>query len=184
MAVQNYLTNFINNLGGFQNGNAYAGGTLDTIVTMQDPLLGGHGVATRWMINTVALLAADSAGSTYLLFKNLSADDIFQKLELEVDAMSGLTSASIGIYDSLLGTAIQTGIEYVNAQNFSAGSTKIQPIDGLSALTHQSTNQTIGALAGKTLTNQNGTYDIILKANTAPVQAGSITARALLTPSG
>ena len=184
MAVQNYLTNFINNLGGFQNGNGYAGGTLDTIVTMQDPILGGHGVPTRYMANTISLAAADSAGSTYLLHKNVSADDICQDWELEVDAMSGLTSVSIGIYDSLTGLPIQTGVEYMNGADLHVGSTKNAPFDGMPALTHQNTVQTVGALAGKTLTNQNGTYDIVLKANTAPVQAGFITSRVLLSPSG
>jgi hypothetical protein len=185
MALQSYLTNFINNLGGFQNGNAYVGGTLDSSgVTMQDPLLGGHGLPPRFMINTIALLAADNAGSTYLLHKNVSADDILEEMWLEVDAMSGLTSVSIGIFDSLLGTPIQVGSEYMLTTDLHLGSTKLLPFDGLVALTHQSVAQTVGALAGKTLTNQNANYDIVLTAVTAPVQAGSITARTKLTPSG
>lgn len=183
MALQSYLTNFINNLGGFANGNGYAGGTLDTIVTMQDPILGGHGVPPRKMCSTVSIAATDNALSNYLIYKNLSADDIIYDFLAEVDASSGLTSMKIGIFDSLTGVALVDNA-FLNAADWHAGSTKLAPFDAAAALTHQNTIQTIGALAGKTLTNQNGTYDIVLTSTNAPTQASLLTFRANLIPSG
>jgi hypothetical protein len=185
MAVQAYLTNFIAAYNAQANGNAYVGGTQNTINT-EAWALQGHGVSIRYMQGSVSLLASDSIASTYLLLKNIPGQAIIEELWLEVDAMSGLTSASIGLFNPLTGAAFVNNC-YLSAADIHLASTKLAPYDGMAALTHENTLQTVCTLAGKTIANPStdwGCYDLVLTANTAPVQAGVITARIKMSNPG
>lgn len=170
MAVQNYFTN-------------YLGGVEDAAGVLEDWAIQGQGVRLSFFQKTIALAAADSAGSTYLILKGVSASAMFASLKLEADAMSGLTSGSIGIYDSRTGAAVAANA-LLNAADLHVGSTKLAPFDGMLALTHELTLQQMFLLAGDTLNANKGIYDLVFTANTAPVQAGSITFRGERIPSG
>lgn len=141
------------------------------------------GVKESYAQNTVSKAAGDNDGSSYLLFGRMSNSTVFEKLGLEVDAMAGFTSASIGIADSETGAILSANC-FMNATDLHNGSTKTSPIDGLSALTHENTLLTLWEHLGLTRDTAKGHYDIVLIGNTVGGAAGSITARAGLIPPG
>lgn len=169
MAVQNYLTNYTP--------------AEDQSGIPEEWAIRGHGVRKAYLQSTVAVTNGDSIGSTYCLFKNVPADVILSKLDLEADAIAGLTSVSIGLYDSVTGAAIAAGC-YMNNVDIHAGSTKASPIDGMQALTHENTLQQLYLLASKTLNTKAGNYDVVMTINAAATASGSVTARGELIPAG
>lgn len=181
MSVQNYFTNY---------GTAGYNPTQDTNGVPENWALQQTGVTPKYAQQTVSVLAADDNGSTYLLMKDIPADSILARCDLEVDAMAGATSYSIGIYDATLGTATNgTGSGqgancYMNAVDIHTGSTFASPINGIQALTHEAMLVPIWSLAGDTLLTKKGRYDIVLTANTVGTAAGSITARMFVLPNG
>lgn len=178
MALQNYLTNFA----GFNNGNAVAGGSQGVIVPEQWALE-GNGVPPSYFQSSITVAATDLINSTYLIAKNLPANAMLAQLFVEADSAIATATWDIGIYDPLTGVAILSQC-YTAAANWTAGSTKLVPFDGLAALTHEQTKQAIWQVLGKTLNTTNGCYDLVATAHVAPTGAGTITFRGLWTPPG
>jgi hypothetical protein len=162
MSIQNYLTNF---------------STYPTLAT------NAKGVKKAHIQNTVAIGAADSATSTYLVFKDLPAEAVLVNLEIENDALTDGTSYSLGLYDSDTGVA-KAAACFMSAVSLTAAAGKNAPKDGLAAITHANTLKALWELAGDTLANRKGKYDVVLLANTPSSVAGSITFRGDLIPSG
>lgn len=178
MALQSYLTNF----GGFNNGNAIAGGSQGVIVPEQWALE-GNGVPPSFFQSTVTVAATDNILSTYLIAKNLPANAMLASLLVEADSAIATATWDIGLYNSLTGAVIVKDC-FAAAQNWTAGSTKVAPFDGLAALTHEQTKQALWQVLGLVLNTAAGCYDLVLQAHVAPTGAGSITFRGLWTPPG
>lgn len=159
MAVQNYLTNYTDKY------------------TVGSPLK--TGVEAKEFEKTISIAAADDDGSTYLIYKNMPTRACLSQLLLEVDAMTGATSYDIGFYDSVTGLVINDNL-CMSAADIHSGSTKLSPIDGLSALTHTQTSQTIADLLSENLKDVPGCVDLVLTADTVGSGAGSITFRGKL----
>lgn len=183
MALQNYLTNAINNQGMFQNGNAYTGGSQDQSGVSEAWAMEQSGVPPNFFQSTVAVLAADLINSTYLIAKNLPGNIMLASLDVEADAAIATATWDVGIYDSLTGLAIASQC-YTAAANWTAGSTRTSPFNGLAALTHEQTKAPIWSVLGKTLSTAAGCYDLVLTAHVAPTGPGSITFRGLFCPPG
>lgn len=145
--------------------------------------LEGHGVPPREFQNSVTITNGDSIGSTYCLCKDVSADDILYKLDIETDAITAATACQIGIYDADLNT-VYTVNSLATALDLHTAVGKATPLDGLNALTHEQTKQTIATLAGHTLLNKRGRYDIVLTLTQAATATGVVTARGRLLPAG
>jgi len=175
MAIQNYLTNYV--------------GSEDLLGNPIEAAPRQSGVRLSFIQNTVSPLSTDSSTSTYLLVKNLQPAVILTRMDLEVDANTGGTSYSIGLYDAYVGgltstpTALAAGC-YMNSVDIHAGSTFAAPINGIQALTHENTMQPAYILAGQTLFNAKAYYDLVLTANTAASTAFNLTARIYLIPAG
>lgn len=185
MALQNYLTNAINNQGMFQNGNAYTGGSQDQSGVSEAWAVEQSGVPPNFFQSTVAVLSTDLINSTYLIAKNLPGNIMLAHLWVEADAAIATATWDVGIYDPLTGLAIASQA-YCAAANWTGGSTKIPTagFDGLAALTHEQTKAPIWSVLGKTLSTAAGCYDLVLTAHVAPTGSGSITFRGLFCPPG
>lgn len=155
----------------------------DQLGIPEQSTLEGHGVRVAYAQNTVPIGATDSIGSTYCLIKNVSAEAIIKLIEIENDAITSLTSASIGIYDSQTNLPLAVSA-YAAALNLSTANGKIAPLDGLAALTHANTLKCLWELAGQTLLAKKGNYDVVLTLNAAPSVGGNVTCRSEIVPCG
>lgn len=169
MAIQNYLTNYVpaEDTSGVPEASAYQ----------------GHGVRESYFHQTVSILSTDNATSTYTIIKNIPAEAVIAKLDIETDALTSGTSYSIGIFDSVTGVAYAATC-YLVAQTLASASTKNAPLDGILALTHDQTLQPVYVLAGHTLLNKRANYDLVLTANTPSSVTGSVTFRGHYVPAG
>lgn len=171
MAVQNYFTNYGVNPNPELPGHVVEKAAIEFL-----------GIQPGVLQKSATILATDQSGSTYILFKDVPSDMILYDLDLEIDAIPGFTSCSVGIYDSDTGVALAANC-YMNAVDVHVGANKQVPIDGLSALTHDQTLQRIRDLLNLPIipNGAKGRYDIVLTANTLPGNAGGVvTGRALL----
>lgn len=160
MAVQNYKTNY--------DATAQAG----TVI----PAVSGVGVPTHdWQV-TVAIASADDDGSTYLIRKDVPAQEVIEALEIENDSITAGTSYSIGLADPDTGAIILANC-YANALDLSSASTKVAPKDGLAALTHANSKKQVYEVAGHNITNRRGRYDLVLTATTVGSGNGNVTFR-------
>jgi len=186
--VQNYLTNY---------GTTGYNPTLNTSGVPENWALQGHGVKKRYAQQTIAPLSTtDSSASNYLLFKNVPADAIINRLDLEIDAGCDAIYAQIGVFDSILGTAtagtgsgqggycmygaVTTGTDFTSATTPSLGSM----LDGLGNLLHEARLVPLWSLAGDTLLTKKGNYDIVLTAVSGIGSSGKITAHAEFLDNG
>jgi len=179
MAVQNYSTNY---------GTSGYNPTQDTSGVPENWALQGHGVKKRYVQQTISAAATDSNGSTYLLIKDIPADAILNRCDLEVDANTGGTSYSIGLYGGTgnnQGVVISAGC-YMSAVDIHAGTTPAlsSMIDGLQALTHENRLAPVWSVAGDTLLTKKGSYDLVLTANTAASTAFKLTAHMEILDNG
>ena len=171
MAVQNYLTNFVQ-------------GIFNAVKAIS-------GVRIHYMQNTIAKAAADNDTSTYLVFKNIPGTFKIKNLYVENDALAGGTSWSLQLYDSDLGTA--KGSSLSGVMDFSAAHKKgihttaaNVALDGIASLTHAQTLQCLYEIAGDTLSanGMKNKYDLVLVGTTVGGAAGSITVRGEFIPAG
>jgi hypothetical protein len=142
----------------------------------------GSGVPLRFFQSTVTVGASDSTGSTYTILKDLPADAIILEMEIETTGITGATSCDIGLYDSDSGAALVDNC-YASGIDLSGSHTKVAPADGLAALSGSNTLQPAYLLAGKTLKNKKGNYDLVLTGDTLG-GAGSATFRGLIGQAG
>lgn len=189
MAVQNYSTNY---------GTAGYNPTQNNSGVPENWALQGHGVKKRYAQQTVSPAATDNNGSTYLLIKDLPADAILNRCDLEVDANTGGTSYSIGLFG---GTGQNQGVAtfgvgntsgtagascYMSAVDIHTGTTAANSsmIDGIQALTHEARLVPAWYLAGDTLLTKKGSYDLVLTATTAASTAFKLTAHMEIIDNG
>ncbi len=170
MAIQNGFTNYVGQI-------ASASGLSQR--TSKET----HGIKLAHVQQTLNILNGDSATSTYILFKAMPSDSKFKFLEIETAAFAGCT-ISIGLYDSDTGVLVGAAGSLANALSIAVAATKQVPLDGLSALTHDGTDQCLYEIAGETLGKKRGTYDVVALLNNTTAAAGKITARGIVVPAG
>lgn len=158
MATQNYLTNY---------GTTGYNPTQDTSGVPENWALQQGGVGKRYAQQTISIASTDANTSTYLLMKDVPADAIINRCDLEIDAGASNTSASIGVYDATTGVAVAAN-GYMNAVSIASGTTAAlgSMVDGLQALTHENRLVPIWSVAGDTLLTKKGRYDLVLTLNT------------------
>lgn len=169
MAVQNYKTNY----------DSDAGAAYDALGPMSS-----FGVTPKRMQSpTAAILAADSDGSTYLLFKSIPKEAVFADMGIEHSALTGGTDYDIGLYNALTGVVIDKDC-LADGLDLSSAATKNAPKDGLAAVTHANTRKALWELSGLSYAACPALLDVVLTANTVGTADGSVTARASLIPGG
>lgn len=137
--------------------------------------------------NTVTTAAADDAGSTYLLMKNVLSHLTIAELEIEHGSATGASDCDIGFYDSETGSALtkQSGASgkdvLADGLDLTTANTKVTPKDGLKQLTHAQTLQPIWKLLGfAKAKDAKPQYDLVLTINGDVSAAVDITARGAL----
>ncbi|HEY9791443.1 MAG TPA: hypothetical protein V6D22_13650 [Candidatus Obscuribacterales bacterium] len=174
MAVQNYWNNLTNN-------------PPQATPAGQDAEYSNTGIRPHILENSASVAAADSSGSTYLLFKNVPWNARLRELKLENDNLGAGAQIQIGLADSRTGTIISATCLSA-AQSAAAANGKNAPLDGLAALTHAQTLQALYETALDTPIPPQGpyrfNYDVVMTLSTAGGSAGVVTARGILTPAG
>lgn len=76
-------------------------------------------------VQSFVIGATDTAGSIYRVFKGIPSDAIITALTMYSDALTGGTSANLGLYDVLdfdgVGAIIGTGDQFMTATDISGG---------------------------------------------------------------
>lgn len=140
------------------------------------------GGIAKLAIQSFAVAASDSAGSVYRVFKGLSPDIIISSIVINNDAMSGATSVDCGAWGVLdydgIGAAINATC-FAAAVNITAGN----PVTGsparldtaISIANRESPAYLIYGDAQYPA--KHPAWDLALRFNAAPVQAGNISVR-------
>lgn len=144
----------------------------------------GHGVRKAYIQNSANVTSGDVALSTYLVAKDVPASAILSKIEVETDALTSLTQCKVGIYDSDSGVAIVDNVYAASNLDLHTASAKNAPLDGMPSLTHESTLQEVYKLAGHTLNQARGKYDIVLTLTQTAGATGVATFRTEILPAG
>ncbi len=175
--TQNYFTN---------QGTTNYPPSQDTTGVPENWAIQGHGVRKAYFQSTVHVLTTDLGGSNYIILKDVPGDAIISKLEIETDGLTTATDNDIGLYNASTGVVIGGGNQLADAVDLHTAAGKVGSacLDGLAALTHEQTLQPVYLLAGDTLLNKKGTYDIVLTVNTATTAAGYATFRGEILPGG
>lgn len=127
------------------------------------------------MIATVEIAAADSDGSVYRFFKNVSAHLIPTDIRIFNDAITGGTDYDLGLYKTDGGAVIDKDC-FLDGGDLSAAHASGSGLSGLSIVDvanllralYEYTSETIGAI-------KTSGYDICLTANTVGSAAGTVT---------
>ena len=193
--VQNYLTNY---------GTAGYNPTLDTNGVPENWALQQQGVKMRYAQQTISPASGtDSATSTYLLMKDLPADAILLRCDLEVDSAADAIYANIGLYDAVLGTAtfgqsggtpytsgVAGGYCYYGAASTGTDLTSSSTpayssmLDGCANVTHENRLKPAYYNAGDLLNTKKGRYDLVFQAVSGIGASGSITAHMQICDNG
>lgn len=171
MAVQNYLTNYAP--------------SQDASGVPEKWAIEGHGVRKAFIQNSVTIVNGDSIGSTYIIAKDVPAAAILSEILIETDAITSCTQCNVGIYDSTTGVAYTAqALAAATLDIHTAVAKQPSPLDGMPVLTHELTKQEIYKLAGHTLNQARGTYDIVMALTQAATAGGVVTFRTEILPSG
>ena len=126
---------------------------------------------------TFEVAAADDDGSVYKIAQ-VGANMVPLKLELNCDAITGFTSADLGLY-KLDGTEADKNI-FMAAHDINAGAAMGSEIDGLHDLPVEKIGLCLYELLGLTVaTRTQDNYVLALTANTIGSAAGTISLRGL-----
>src|SRR6185437_11316488 len=172
MAVQNYFTNRT---------------TMGPPALPTNAIAAITGVKKAFMQNTVNPAAADSSGSTYLLFQDVPFNAKFADLGIETDNLGAGAVIQIGLADPATASLVGAANSLSGNLSAAAATTKLSPLDGLAALTHQQTQQCLYEIAGDTFvrgTPVRDRYDVIITLSTAGGSAGAVTGRGTILPAG
>jgi hypothetical protein len=132
------------------------------------------------MVATVSILAADSDGSIYRLFK-VNKNLVPVSIDINCSAITGGTSFDLGVYKMLeLGGAVKDANALMSAKDLSAGKAIGSEQNGMSDLTVANIGKQIWELAGLTDENDaDNNYDLAITANTVGSSDGQIYVRAI-----
>lgn len=125
-----------------------------------------------------AVATGDGDGSIYRIFDNVPSSYIPLFGTIANDALSGFTSASLGLYGVNLGP-VALAAAFLSAQSLAGATTSNSPktaIDAFLSLTLANTGKKLWELvSGVTLTNPVPAYDIALTATTRGTAVGNIS---------
>jgi hypothetical protein len=144
---------------------------------------GGGGVSCQSIYETFSIAAADSSNSIYRVFKNLNANIIPIRIMVSCSAITGSTSAKLGLYLPNYGAIVGTGSQFMSAQTLAAAVTSLNPktaIDGManaSVLTYYQRLYEYGGyteLAPTIATTRPDAFDLALTLVTAGGTLGTV----------
>lgn len=129
-----------------------------------------HGSQMFALAQTFEVAAADDDGSVYRIFPGL--EDTLVPLQIDIlhDAITAGTDYDLGLYETDSGVVVDKDILADGLDLSSAGSK-----DGLTTVDRANRAKALFELAGKTVANRKGSYDLALTANTVGSAAGTIT---------
>lgn len=121
--------------------------------------------------------ATNDDGSIYRVVKNIHPDVILTNIKFWNDALTGFTSASLGLYLPLAegGAIIGSGNQFMSAVDISSAHVHNANLDGMSACDVASLGNKIFEWAGHTILTKKRGYDLALTATTGGSGAGTIS---------
>ena len=133
--------------------------------------LAAHLVAS---VVTFEIPSGDDDTSVYRFLKDVPANFIPIKMDINNDAITGGTDYDVGIYGTSLGDAIDADV-FADGLDLSSAHAIGSEISGLADVDISDLGQTVYEHAGHTVSDKKAAYDIALTANTIGSATGTVT---------
>lgn len=134
--------------------------------------LNTYGTGTITAVATVAVAAADSDGSKYVLFKDVPANLVPVCICVHNTAITAGTDYDIGLYKGNLGAVVEVDILADGLDLSTARTVATWNNAGLTSIDIANGTQDLATLSAQT--DPDAAYDIVLTANTVGSAAGTV----------
>ena len=122
-------------------------------------------------------LVADDIDTIYRLCR-LPANAVILGIEINNDAIAGLTDADIGLYETIEhGGAVKDADVYMDGTDLNAGSAIGSEVSGLSNIAIDAIGDQVYENAGDTIPTPGAEYDLCMTVNSEITGAGTIAIR-------
>jgi len=122
-------------------------------------------------------LVADDINTIYRLCR-LPANAVMLSIEINNDAIAGLTDVDVGLYDTLeQGGAVKDADVFMDGTDINGGSALGSEVSGLSNIAIDAIGDQVYQHAGDDKPTPNGEYDLCMTSNAEITGAGTIAVR-------